>query len=593
MEFSDVIIAQCGSKDADSSNDIRVLWRLLRMMKGGFIRYVLAIISMSVVLSLFDMITALLLKNIIARVECYGQGDIWVGLPQEVAVCVGLGLVMLLIYALAFYVYTMEAKKGGANLQKAFYAKCMRLPYSYYEQKNSSEFMSKVIYDCERACGIYGSRFRRILMPFLMMSFYLIAMLALSWQVTLCLFGASAALFVINGLFIGPMQRVSREMSSTNVSITERISNILSGMEQIKIFSLKSMMVDHYIEDNERFRKEQNKMNLMSAKLDGLNQLFELLGSLVFIALGLVFVSQKITTVENLAAIYLLYGSMSWNLLQVGLYIPSMASYLANAKRVFAFMELEEELERYKVAEGGASAGKAVDIIGESRHKKPQSSDLRIPIPTDAEISIRDVTFSYDGKQDVLQNFNLDIPKGKCVALKAESGKGKSTLAKLILGLYPVNAGKIYIQGKDFEEYSLTEVRQLIGYVPQEPYLYDVSIAENIRYGKPDAGMEEIIRAAKLANAHDFILELENGYETRSGERGNLLSGGQRQRIAIARAILKDAPILILDEATSALDNKSEELVNEALDRLMKGRTTIVIAHRESTLAHADMVVEL
>lgn len=572
MEFSDVVIQQCSSKDADNSNDVRVLWKLLRMMKGGFIRYVLAIISMSVVLSLFDMITALLLKNIISRVEHYNQGDIFAGLPQEVASCVGLGLIFLLIYAVSFYIYTMEAKKGGANLQKAIYGKCLRLPYSYYEKNNSSEFMSKVIYDCERACGIYGSRFRRILMPFLMMSFYLIAMLALNWQVTLCLFGASAALFVINGLFIGPMQRVSGKMSATNVSITERVSNILSGMEQIKIFSLKSMMVDRYIEDNERFRKEQNKMNLMSAKLDGLNQLFELLGSLVFIALGLVFVSQGITTVENLAAIYLLYGSMSWNLLQVGLYIPSMASYLANAKRVFEFMELEEEPTRYK---------------------ESQISGLHIPIPTNAEISIQDVTFSYDGKQNILEKFNIDIPREKCVALKAESGKGKSTLAKLILGLYPLNSGKIYIKGKAFEEYSLEEVRQLIGYVPQEPYLYDVSIAENIRYGKPDANMDEIIQAAKLANAHDFILELENGYETRSGERGNLLSGGQRQRIAIARAILKDSPILILDEATSALDNKSEELVNEALDRLMKGRTTIVIAHRESTLAHADMVVEL
>lgn len=306
----------------------------------------------------------------------------------------------------------------------------------------------------------------------------------------------------------------------------------------------------------------------MSAKLDGLNQLFQLLGSLVFIALGLVFVSQGITTVQNLAAVYLLYGSMSWNLLQVGLYIPSMASYLANAKRVFEFLDLAEEPERY-------------------------GNHSPVLVPGDGEISIRDVTFSYDGRQDVLQHFHLDIPKGKCVALKAESGKGKSTLAKLILGLYPVNAGKIFIQGKAYEDYSLEEVRQLIAYVPQEPYLYDVSIAENIRYGKPDASREDIVRAAKLANAHDFIMDLENGYETRTGERGNLLSGGQRQRIAIARAILKDAPILILDEATSALDNKSEALVNESLDRLMKGRTTIVIAHRESTLAHADLVVEL
>ena len=197
----------------------------------------------------------------------------------------------------------------------------------------------------------------------------------------------------------------------------------------------------------------------MSARLDGLNQIFELLGSLVFIAVGLVLVSQGITTVDRLAAVYLLYGSMSWNLLQVGLYIPSMANYLANAKRVFEFLDMEEEPERYE-------------------------SVSAISFQGDAEISIRDVTFSYDGRQDVLQHFNLDIPKGKCVALKAESGKGKSTIAKLILGLYPVKEGKIFIKGKAYEEYPLAEVRQLIGYVPQEPYLYDVSVAENIRYGR-------------------------------------------------------------------------------------------------------------
>ena len=545
MAYSDVIIRQCGPRDADSDNDLRILWRMLKMMKTGFIRYLLAIIFMSAALSVFDMITALLFKNIIFRVENYAQRNMFAGLLKEVLLCAGIGCLMLFIYALSFYVYTMEAKKGGADLQKALYSKCMRLPYSYYEQTGSSEFMSKVINDCERAQGIYGSRFRRVLMPFLMMSFYLTAMLMLSWQVTLCLFGASAILLVINGLFIEPMQRVSWEMSTINVSITERISNILSGIEQIKIFSLKSVMVEQYIKENEKYRKEQNKRNFMSARLDGLNQIFELL-----------------------AAVYLLYGSMSWNLLQVGLYIPSMANYLANAKRVFGFLDMEEEPERYE-------------------------SVSAISFQGDAEISIRDVTFSYDGRQDVLQHFNLDIPKGKCVALKAESGKGKSTIAKLILGLYPVKEGKIFIKGKAYEEYPLAEVRQLIGYVPQEPYLYDVSVAENIRYGRPGASQEDIINAAKLANAHDFIMELKDGYETRVGERGNRLSGGQRQRIAIARAVLKDAPILILDEATSALDHNSEKLVNEALDRMMAGRTTIVIAHRESMLAHAELVVEL
>ncbi|MBQ9143135.1 MAG: ABC transporter ATP-binding protein [Lachnospiraceae bacterium] len=569
MAFSDSILAQCSAKDEDSTLDGKLLWRLLALMKGGFWRYLAAIITMSVVLTGFDTLTAMLLRSIMARAEKFGQQDMFAGLLGEVLLCVGVGILLQFLYVVGFYVYTMEAKKGGASLQKLMYSKCMRLPFSYYENNHSSDFISKVIYDCERAQGIYGSRFRRILMPCLMTVFYLIPMLLLSWQVTLCLLGASVALFVINALFIGPMQRLSHKMSKTNVSVTERISIILSGMEQIRMFALKAKMVDRYVEDNDRFRKEQGKMNAMSAGLDGLNQFFELLGSLVFIALGLFFVSRDITTVENLAAIYVLYGSMSWELLQIGLYIPSMASYLANAKRVFEFLDLEEEPERYE----------EWDMTSQS-----SSQDM---------LSLRNITFAYEGRPTLLQDFSLDIPKGKCIALKGESGKGKSTIAKLLLGLYPVKEGKIYIEGKSMSSLSLEQLREKIGYVPQEPYLYDVSIAENIRYGRPEAGMEDIIRAAKLANAHDFILELEQGYETRAGERGGLLSGGQRQRIAIARAILKDAPILILDEATSALDNKSEALVNEALDRLMKGRTTIVIAHRQSTLEHADEIVTI
>lgn len=572
MAFSDNIINQCASPDLDSTKDLQTLWRMLRLMKGGFVKYLLAIIAMSLSLSGFDTVTALLLRSILSRANL--SENQFAGLPGELLTCVTAGISLLFVYAISFYVYTMEAKKGGANLQKLLYSKCLRLPYSYYEKVHSSDFMSKVIYDCERACGIYGSRFRRILMPFLMTCFYLLVMFRLNLQVTLCLFGVSMALFLVNGAFIKPMQRISRDMSATNVSVTERISNILSGMEQIKIFSLKSIMVDRYIRDNNQFCRQQRRMNRLSAVLDGLNQLFGLIGTLVFIALGLFFVSKGITSVGNLAAIYLLYGSMSWNLLQVGLYIPSMASYLANAKRVFSFLETAEEPETRQLAD-----------------TQPDT-----PPEPDSMICVRGLSFSYEDGEDsreVLHDFDLDIPAGKCVAIKGESGRGKSTLAKLLLGLYPIRSGSIHIAGRSMDSYTLRELRDLIGYVPQEPYLYDVSIAENIRYGRPDAREEDIIHAAKLANAHEFITELENGYETRAGERGNHLSGGQRQRIAIARAILKDAPLLILDEATSALDNQSEQLVNQALDRLMQGRTTIVIAHRQSTLEHADSIISL
>lgn len=571
MAFSDTIISQCDSNVLGSKKDIYTLGQMLKLMKAGFVKYLLAIISMSLALSGFDAITAFLLKKIIVRAENYGDINIFQGLLQETLRCVAAGLICLFIYAISFYIYTMEAKKGGANLQKMLYSKCLRLPYSYYENNSTSDFMSKLIYDCERACGIYGSRFRRIIMPFLMTCFYLTVMFLFSWQLTLCLLGVSIVLFMINSAFITPMQRVSGELSETNVSIIEGISNILSGIEQIKMFSLKSVMVDKYVNSNNKFRKQQGKMNIMAAMLDGLNQLFELMGSLVFIALGVFFVSKQITTVGNLAAIYLLYGAMSYNMLQVGLYIPSMAGYLANAKRVFRFLETEEEPESYP--EGG--------------------NITQNPLNEDYEVCIRNVSFSYDDRYEILQGFNLDIPKGKCVAIKGESGKGKSTIAKLLLGMYPVKSGKIYIEGKSIEDYRLSELRDKIAYVPQEPYLYDVSIEENIRYGRLDANKADIINAAKQANAHDFILQMENGYDTRAGARGNCLSGGQRQRIAIARAFLKNAPILILDEATAALDHKAEQQVIEALERLKSGKTTIVIAHRQSTYEHADEIISI
>ncbi len=544
-------------------------------MGKGFPKYLAAILIMSLSVSGFDTVTAFLLGNLMTRASRFAQGNIFDGLFAEAILSISVGIMFLIIYALSFRVYMMEAKKGGANLQRLLYSKCMRLPYSYYDNTHSGEFMSKIIYDGERAQGIYGSRFRRILMPAVMTLFYLGSMFLLSWQLTICLLAVSLILFAINGAFIIPMQRMSTKMSKTNASITEQISNILSGMEQIRIFQLRSLMVERYIENNEHYKKEQGKVNVMSAALDGLNQGFELIGSLVFIALGIFFVGIGITSIGNLAAVYVLYFNMSWNMLQVGLYIPSMASYLANAKRVFEFLDREEEQQERRISQND-NPGK-----------------LSFPELQRFAVRIEDVSFSYDGRQPVLQHFNLNIEKGKCVAIKGESGKGKSTIAKLLLGFYTIDAGNILLNGKDFKTYSLREIRELIGYVPQEPYLYNVSIEDNIRYGRPDANHEEIVRAAKMANAHEFILALENGYETKAGERGNRLSGGQRQRIAIARAILKDAPILILDEATSALDNKSEQLVNEALHHLMEGRTTIVIAHRQSTLEQADEIIEI
>ena len=200
------------------------------------------------------------------------------------------------------------------------------------------------------------------------------------------------------------------------------------------------------------------------------------------------------------------------------------------------------------------------------------------------------MTFSYDGHTDVVKNISLHIPPGHTVAIVGRSGSGKSTLVDLVPRFWDIDKGSISIGGKDIREYKVHDLRSLMGNVNQEAILFNDTIYNNIAFGAPDASEEDVIRAARIANAHDFIMATEEGYQTRVGDRGSRLSGGQRQRISIARAILKNPPILILDEATSALDTESDRLVQEALERLMKDRTTIVIAHRLSTITNADLI---
>ena len=199
--------------------------------------------------------------------------------------------------------------------------------------------------------------------------------------------------------------------------------------------------------------------------------------------------------------------------------------------------------------------------------------------------------FSYDTDKTILKNINLKIEKGKTIALIGPSGGGKSTLADLVPRFYDPTQGEVCIDGISIADYDLESMRQHLGIVTQESILFNDTIFNNIAFGKPNVSEEEVMQAAKIANAHDFIMQTENGYQTKIGERGSKLSGGQRQRLSIARAVLKNPPILILDEATSALDSESEKLVQEALFNLMKNRTSIVIAHRLSTIQHADEIV--
>lgn len=508
--------------------------------------------------------------------------------------------------------YNIEAKRGIARLEKMIFSKALRLPYGYYENHHSGDFMSRLLFDTERAGDIYGSRFRRLAAAVLAVTVYLIQMFWYSPELAACLILLGLMTFAVNGVFLQPMKRVGQELSKKNASMQEQLNNILAGIELAKLFPAGARMLGAYQAQNAACFQVQKKTNRLNALLESLNTLFQLLASVAFLGLGVFFAGTGRVSLGALTAIYTIYGSFKYSLMDIGKYIPQLTNNIANVGKLYEFLQYGEEPERLCVAETVGEQGGGAMVAGERKDASaaagtttcvPEEDDMVSDVDVNGKAQViaarlEKISFAYEGGRQLFSDFDLRVSEGKCVAITGESGRGKSTLAKLLLGFYPMQSGRIEVAGCNSDTCPISGLREKIAYVPQEPYLFGVSIAENIAYGKSsvypeDVPMEEIIAAAKIANAHEFIQKLPEGYQTIPGERGNTLSGGERQRIAIARAVIRNAPIFLLDEATSALDNESERLVNDALNRACKGRTTVMIAHRESTIAMADEVVAI
>lgn len=557
--------------------------RSMRVMGKKRFVYLGSIFVMSVTFALFGIMSSLLMKCV---VDIAQTGE-YERLGYSIAVIVAIGVVSLLIYRVATIRYNVEAKRVYGDLSEKVLDAEMSLPYSYYEKHHSGEIVSKVSYDLTKMGDIYGSRLRRVVMPFLQVVAYLVPMFLLSWQLTLCLLAVNSVMMAIELLLLNPMHRISRELSGVSTAMTNRLSDMLQGMEQVRMFRGGRGTVAKFGEENHRYEKKYGRKTLYTACLEGSSKGFELLCSLVFLMLGIYYVDKGYTTLGALAAIYTMYASFSFQFLQIGRYIPELVGCLANAQNIFDFLDEVKEPANWYCADAGEQKPEAVVTRAET------AAGTQTETQTDNAVEIRSIRFSYTGEEEVLRNFSLEVKKGECVAITGASGCGKTTLSKLLLGLYPITDGDIRVNGVSMRECDLASLRRQIAYVPQEPYLFQGSIAENIRMGRPEATEEEIRQAAKQAHAHDFIMEFPEGYDTKVGERGNNLSGGQRQRIAIARAILKDTSIILLDEATSALDNESEQAVNEALRNLQGQKTILMIAHRPSTIELADRVCTL
>ena len=542
-----------------------VFMKTMRLMGKRCPIYLAGIFFMSTGWAMFTVMTSLLMKNVVDAAQ---TGDT-ARMRNVIILNIIGGIASMIIYRWAAITYNVEAKRAHGKVCKMLYAHEVSLPYAYYEEHHSGDFMSKLSYDLEKMTSIYGSRLRRTVAPILQVIVFLVPMLLLGWRLTLCLVAVNSVMFLVNGVFIKPMQKVAKTLSATNGKMTEKLSNLLQGMEQARMYAAGKETVEEFVEQNNLYAKQSGRKILYTACLESANKGFDLLCALAFLMVGIYFVGQGYTTLGALTAIYSLYSSFTNQFLQLGRYLPELVGCLTNASNIFAFLEEEKEPEKWYCSELNA------ENKGAAQTEAPA-------------VEMTDIVFSYREDKPLLENASMHVKIGESVAVTGPSGCGKTTLSKLLLALYPVKAGELCLFGKSYGDMTNEEIRQQIAYVPQEPYLFRGSIKENIRVGRMDATDEEIVEAAKLAYAHDFIEKLENGYDTEVGERGNRLSGGQRQRIAIARAIIKNAPVILLDEATSALDNESEQLVNEALKGLHGQRTLLMIAHRPSTIALAD-----
>ncbi|WP_209388515.1 ABC transporter ATP-binding protein [Chryseobacterium sp. RR2-3-20] len=452
------------------------------------------------------------------------------------------------------------------DLRGEMYRKVLSLPVSFFTDSRKGDMMSRMSNDVGEVEGnILGSLVELINAPFMLIS-TLLTLFWLSPEMTLFSLLVLPVMGTLIAIIGKSLKKDSHEAQHEMGTIFSIVDETLKSSKVIKIFSAEKIM-------NNRFMGSMNKWINSSIRLGRKKELAspisEFLGSVTFLIIA--WYGGKQIVVEHSIAPqdFLVFLGMFFQILPP---VKSLSSSISNIQK------------------GEASLHRVLEIL-EADVKIEEIAEPVSISTLDNQIEFKDIGFYYDKSNLILKNFNLTIPKGKTVALVGQSGSGKTTIANLLARFYDVSEGEILIDGVDIKHLKLTEYRKLLGMVTQESVLFNDTVYNNILMGKPDATRDEVIAAAKIANADTFISQLPNGYETNIGDDGGKLSGGQKQRVSIARAVLKNPPIMILDEATSALDTESEKFVQDALEKMMENRTSLVIAHRLSTIQKADWIV--
>lgn len=454
------------------------------------------------------------------------------------------------------------------DMRSDMFRKILQLPIGFFSEQRKGEIMSRLTNDLQDVEFSTISFLETFFREPIVISFYLFAMIRLSPELSIFLL-----LFLpIAGLVIG---RVGRSLKRVSTLVQEKLGDILStieetlgGMRVVKAFNAEDHQLKRFQSENQLLYAIKNQAN---RRRDLASPVSETLGILA------------VCCVLYYGGRLVLAGSFSLNATDFLTYIAIFTQVINPLKSLSS--------ASYNIRKGAASIERIESLIDAPEQVREPETPVRKQT-FETSIQFHHAGFSY-GDTAILQDINLRISKGKTIALVGSSGAGKSTLADLLPRFHDLTTGSLTIDDIDIRQYAIRDLRDLMGIVTQEPLLFNDTIAANIALGKPDATLEEIEQAARIANAHEFIIRKENGYLSNTGDRGSKLSGGEKQRITIARAVLKNPPILILDEATSSLDTESEKLVQDAINNLMKDRTSLVIAHRLSTVRHADEIIVL
>lgn len=471
---------------------------------------------------------------------------------------------MLLRYFVQYYGHIIGVKMQS-QMRTDLFNHLQKLPFKFYDNNETGRIMTRITSDLFEVCELAHHGPENLLISSVMIILSFAYLFSIDPILTLIIFTCMPIMIIVSAHYRKSMEKAFDDRRKSTATINASVESSITGIRVTKAYTNSSREIEKFKKGDEEFvnasKSAYNAMAKFHASTSFITDIFNVF---ILIAGGIFLYNGRITFPEYSA------------------FVVSVSMFITPVTTLIGFME--------QFQDGVSGFRRFMEIMDEEpecdKENAEELSDVK------GVIEFKNVTYSYDSTKEVLHNINLTIKQGEKLALVGPSGGGKTTLCHLLPNFYKLNetGGTIYIDGKDIRNLTLDSVRKNIGIVQQDVFLFVGTIRQNILYGKPDATEEEMISAAKRANIHDYIMTLENGYDTEIGERGVKLSGGQKQRISIARVFLKDPAILILDEATSALDNTTEVLIQQALDELCKGRTTLVVAHRLSTIRNADEI---